>query len=363
MKPSLQLKFGQQLTMTLQLQQAIRLLQLSTLELQQEIQEALDANPLLEQSEEEQSASEQDSSKETLQEDTSSVDTSEAMQQESISEEMPIDTTWDEVVSAAPVTSTAIRDDDDNVYQGETSDSLQDHLRWQLDLTPMTDVDRAIAMTIIDGIDDAGYLSLTAEEVLESQGNPELELDEVEAVLKRIQLFDPIGVGSRSIPECLTVQLKQFEPDTPWQKEALLVVNNHMDLLANRDFRTLMRRARLKEDQLREVMRLIQSLNPRPGNAVLKEDDHYIIPDVSVLKKNGVWQVELNPDAVPKIRVNAQYAAMSRSVRSSSDSQFIRSHVQEAKWFIKSLESRNDTLLKVANCILRRPVRFLRARR
>ncbi|GGA83103.1 RNA polymerase sigma-54 factor [Neiella marina] len=359
MKPSLQLKFGQQLTMTPQLQQAIRLLQLSTLDLQQEIQEALDANPLLEQAEEDNSSNESaEAADNQLEADSSAVDTSEALQQESISDDMPIDTTWDEVVSAAPVSSAVARDDDDTSFQGETTDSLQDHLRWQLDLTPMSDVDRAIAMTIIDGIDDAGYLSLSAEDVLESQGNDELELDEVEAVLKRVQLFDPIGAGSRSIAECLTIQLKQFEPDTPWLKEALTVVANHMDLLANRDYRTLMRRARLKEDQLREVMRLIQSLNPRPGSAIVKEDDQYVIPDVSVHKKNGVWQVELNPDSVPKIRVNQQYAAMSRSARNTSDSQFIRSHMQEAKWFIKSLESRNETLMKVANCILRRQYDF-----
>lgn len=359
MKPSLQLKFGQQLTMTPQLQQAIRLLQLSTLDLQQEIQEALDANPLLEQSEEEVNSSEAaEAAEKTVEADSSAVDTSEALQQESIADDMPIDTTWDEVVSAAPVSSAVVRDDDDTAFQGETTESLQDHLRWQLDLTPMSDIDRAIALTIIDGIDDAGYLTVSAEDVLESQGNEEVELDEVEAVLKRIQLFDPIGSGSRSIAECLTVQLKQFDPETPWLKETMGVVANHMDLLANRDYRTLMRRSRLKEDQLREVMRLIQSLNPRPGSAIVQDDDQYVIPDVSVHKKNGVWQVELNPDAVPKIRVNQTYAAMSRSARNASDSQFIRSHMQEAKWFIKSLESRNDTLLKVANCILRRQYDF-----
>lgn len=359
MKPALQLKFGQQLTMTPQLQQAIRLLQLSTLDLQQEIQEALDNNPLLEQAEEENASnSEQEVSLESLETDSSTVDTSEALQQSSISEEMPIDTTWDEVVSAAPVASAAPARDDDTVFQGETTDSLQSHLLWQLDLTPMSDADRAIALTILDGIDDSGYLTVTAEDILESQGNDELELDEVEAVLKRVQLFDPIGVGSRSIQECLLVQLRQFDSNTEWLKEAMQVINNHMDLLANRDFRTLMRRARLKEDQLREVMRLIQSLNPRPGSAIVEEDNQYVIPDVSVMKKNGVWQVELNPDSVPKIQVNQQYAALSRNSRNSSDSQFIRSHVQEAKWFIKSLESRNDTLLKVANCIVRRQYDF-----
>ncbi|MCM2678611.1 RNA polymerase factor sigma-54 [Echinimonas agarilytica] len=359
MKPSLQLKFGQQLTMTPQLQQAIRLLQLSTLDLQQEIQEALDSNPLLEQSEEENSSSaDSDVSLDSIEADSSTVDTAEALQQDSISEEMPMDTTWDEVVSAAPVASAAPMREDDESFQGETTDSLHAHLEWQLELTPMTDTDRAIARTILDGIDDAGYLTVTTEDILESQGNAEVELDEIEAVLKRIQLFDPIGSGSRSIKECLLIQLRQFGTDTPWLKEAMLVINNHMDLLASRDYRTLMRRARLKEDQLREVMRLIQSLNPRPGSAIVVEDSQYVIPDVSVMKRNGVWQVELNPDAVPKIRVNEQYAAMSRGARNTSDGQFIRSHMQEAKWFIKSLESRNETLMKVSNCILKRQYDF-----
>ncbi|GAA5138246.1 RNA polymerase factor sigma-54 [Thalassotalea piscium] len=379
MRPSLQLRIGQQLTMTPQLQQAIRLLQLSTLDLQQEIQEALDSNPLLEV--DESSNSDQESSTDNFDDafsasttETSTTDnndgsedstptideisTTEAMDKNEIPEELNIDTTWDESFSAG-VSNTGVGvASEDYTYQGETVDSIQDHLRWQMDLTPFSDTDRAIATAIIDAIDDAGYLTVSAEEILESVGADDLELDEVEAVIKRINMFDPIGVGARSISDCLIIQLNQFDKSTPWLEESKLVLREHIDLLGSRDYRQLMRKTRLKEDQLREVIRLIQTLDPRPGDSVIKGEDQYVIPDVSVEKKNGRWVVELNPDTAPKLSVNQQYASMARSMKSSTDSQFIRSNLQEAKWFIKSLESRNDTLLKVSNCIVQRQQGF-----
>lgn len=362
MKPSLQLKFSQQLTMTPQLQQAIRLLQLSTLDLQQEIQEALDNNPLLEL-EEQLSGSNQEevAEKEQVQESeishADSLETGAALEKQEIPDELPTDTTWDEYLSAssAPApspSSSSYSGDDDTVYQGETTENIQDHLLWQMRLTPFSDTDTAIAIAIIDSVDESGYLTISAEEVLASLDDEEIELDEVECVLKRIQLFDPIGVASRNPQECLLVQLNQFAEDTPWLTEAKLLLTEHQDLLSSKDYRTLMRKTRLKEDELREAMRLLQTLNPRPGNALITEEPEYVIPDVSVDKKNGRWVVELNPDSLPKLNVNQQYAAMSRNAKNSSDSQFIRSHMQEAKWFIKSLESRNDTLMKVANCIV-----------
>lgn len=367
MKTSLQLKLGQQLTMTPQLQQAIRLLQLSTLDLQQEIQEALESNPLLESAEELDRELDGDSndSNDSLDDipapstNSDELETSEALNQTEMPDDLPVDSTWDDVYSAAPAASAGISRDDDNLYQGETSDDLHSHLMWQMELTPMSDTDRAIATTIIDGVDEYGYLTVTLEEILEAQGDPELELDEVVAVLKRVQQFDPIGSASRDLAECLLIQLAQFTPDTPWLAEARLLLIDHMDLLANRDFRTLIRRTKLKEDELRAAMQLIQSLNPRPGSSIISSEDQYVIPDVSVSKKQGRWVVELNPDATPKIRINEQYAALSRGARNASDSQFVRGHLQEAKWFIKSLESRNDTLLKVANCIVQFQQGFL----
>ena len=222
-------------------------------------------------------------------------------------------------------------------------------------------------MAIIDSIDESGYLTVSledileavnAEEVLDEDSDELIEMDEVECVLKRIQMFDPIGSGSRSPQECLMVQLRQFSEDTPWLAEAKQLIEEYSDLLSSKDYRTLMRKSRLKEDQLREAMRLLQTLNPRPGSALVTKEPEYVIPDVSVTKKNGRWVVELNPDSLPKLSVNQQYAAMSRRAKNSSDSQFIRSHMQEAKWFIKSLESRNDTLMKVANCIVQQQMGF-----
>ncbi|ALS97387.1 RNA polymerase factor sigma-54 [Lacimicrobium alkaliphilum] len=368
MKPALQLKFSQQLTMTPQLQQAIRLLQLSTLDLQQEIQEALESNPLLETEESADQNTEErrdadslngESNEASNSKDSDSIETGEALEKQELPEDLPMDTTWDEYYSASSAPgSSAVSAADDNIYQGETSDSIQDHLLWQMRLTHFSDTDQAIAMAIIDSIDDVGYLTVTTEDILQSLDNEEVELDEVDCVLKRIQMFDPVGVGSRSVQECLLVQLRQFPPETPWLEQAKSLILEYSDLLASKDYRTLMRKARLKEDELREALRLLQTLNPRPGSAIATSEPEYVIPDVSVAKKNGRWTVELNPDSLPKLSINQQYAAMSKNTRNASDSQFIRSHMQEAKWFIKSLESRNDTLLKVANCIVQQQQGF-----
>jgi RNA polymerase sigma-54 factor len=364
MKHSLQLKFSQQLTMTPQLQQAIKLLQLSTLDLQQEIQEAIEANPLLEIEEAYSDHNDKERSGDTNDSvDSDKVTSHDALEGNAVPDELPLDSTWDDYYSAssapAPMTSSGGGSmDDDNVYQGETTDDIQAHLLWQMGLTPFSENDRAIAIAIIDSIDESGYLTVSSNEILESMQDEEIELDEVECVLKRIQMFDPVGSGSRNPQECLLVQLRQFDESTPFLQEARLIITEHTDLLSSKDYRTLMRKTRLKEDQLREVMLLLQSLNPRPGSALITKEPEYVIPDVSVAKKNGRWTVELNPDSLPKLNINQQYAALSKNSRNSSDSAFVKSHMQEAKWFIKSLESRNDTLLKVANCIVQQQMGF-----
>ncbi|MGY3866851.1 RNA polymerase factor sigma-54 [Aeromonas bivalvium] len=350
MKPTLQLRLGQQLTMTPQLQQAIRLLQLSSLELQQEIQQALDSNPLLEQEEVEQLETHTD-----IKQEESQIDSSEAMAQEQLPDELPVDSSWDDVYSAGTGQSAGpVFEGEDSVYQGETTENLQDYLLWQMRLTPFSDLDAAIALAIIDGIDESGYLTSTLEDIQQavSSDDVEVELDEIEAVLKRVQHFDPVGIAARSVQECLLIQLGQFSAQQPWLAQAREVVREHMDLLGNRDYRTLARKTRLKEGELKEVIDLIQQLEPRPGNRVVQSDSQYVIPDVTVVKRQNRWVVELNPDSAPRIRVNETYAAMARQARTSQDTQFIRSHLQDAKWFIKSLESRNETLLKVASCIV-----------
>jgi len=387
MKPSLQLKFSQQLTMTPQLQQAIRLLQLSTLDLQQEIQEALENNPLLEVEESQADRNDQEVSLESLEsqaekssestsdaanndanlsdgiEGSDAVDSHDALEGNDMPDELPMDTTWDEYISAssapAPsVSSSSSGPDDDFVYQGETVDSIQDHLLWQMRLTPFSETDEAIAIAIIDAVDNSGYLKISSEEILQGIEIEDVEIEEIECVRKRIQWFDPVGCASHTPQECLLVQLSQYDSQTQWLKEAKSLLNEHSDLLMSKDYRTLMRKAKLKEEQLKEVLRLLQTLNPHPGSEINTEQPDYVVPDVSVSKKNGRWVVELNPDSVPKLNVNQQYAAMSKSATNANDSQFIRNHVQEARWFIKSIESRNDTLLKVANCIVQQQQGF-----
>ncbi|UVO08736.1 RNA polymerase factor sigma-54 [Pectobacterium polonicum] len=348
MKQGLQLRLSQQLAMTPQLQQAIRLLQLSTLELQQEIQLALESNPLLEQTDQ------HDEIESFEKADSDSLDTGEALEQRDMPEELPLDATWDEIYSAGTPsgTGTDYRDEELPIYQGETTQTLQDYLMWQVELTPFSDTDAAIATSIVDAVDNTGYLTVPLEDILDSIGDDDVTLEEVEAVLKRVQRFDPVGVAARDLRDCLLVQLSQFADDTPRLTEARLIVSDHLDLLANHDFRSLIRVTRLKEEVLKEALALIQSLDPRPGQSINTGESEYVIPDVLVRKIQGIWSVELNTDSVPRLQINQQYAALGNSARNDSDGQFIRSNLQEARWLIKSLESRNDTLLKVTRCIV-----------
>ena len=354
MKQGLQLRLSQQLAMTPQLQQAIRLLQLSTLELQQELQQALESNPLLEQID----THEEIDTRETQDPDT--LDTADALEQKEMPEELPLDASWDTIYTAGTPSGTSgdYIDDELPVYQGETTQTLQDYLMWQVELTPFSDTDRAIATSIVDAVDDTGYLTVPLEDILESMGDEEIDIDEVEAVLKRIQRFDPVGVAAKDLRDCLLIQLSQFDKTTPWLEEARLIISDHLDLLANHDFRTLMRVTRLKEDVLKEAVNLIQSLDPRPGQSIQTGEPEYVIPDVRVRKHNGHWTVELNSDSIPRLQINQHYASMCNNARNDGDSQFIRSNLQDAKWLIKSLESRNDTLLRVSRCIVEQQQAF-----
>ena len=354
MKQGLQLRLSQQLAMTPQLQQAIRLLQLSTLELQQELQQALESNPLLEQID----THEEIDTRET--QDSETLDTADPLEQKEMPEELPLDASWDTIYTAGTPSGTSgdYIDDELPVYQGETTQTLQDYLMWQVELTPFSDTDRAIATSIVDAVDDTGYLTVPLEDILESMGDEEIDIDEVEAVLKRIQRFDPVGVAAKDLRDCLLIQLSQFDKTTPWLEEARLIISDHLDLLANHDFRTLMRVTRLKEDVLKEAVNLIQSLDPRPGQSIQTGEPEYVIPDVLVRKHNGHWTVELNSDSIPRLQINQHYASMCNNARNDGDSQFIRSNLQDAKWLIKSLESRNDTLLRVSRCIVEQQQAF-----
>jgi RNA polymerase sigma-54 factor len=365
MKQSLSLKLGQQLTMTPQLQQAIRLLQLSTLDLRQEIQQAIESNPMLELVEE----GDEDAPNETPDEEAAAPDNAEEFRElagdgdvasEQMPEELPVDSSWDDVFQSAPVSQTAPEDDFDGSERTGTEESLQDHLLWQLNLTPMSDRDLAIARAIIDGVDRDGMLIATVEEIV--TGFPieyEIEEDEVIAVLKRIQQFDPSGVAARDLRECLLIQLNQLPDDTPWLSEARALVSDHLDLLAAHDLPALTRKTRLDDDAMRAVIALIRSLNPRPGTAIATDETEYVVPDVLVRRERDKWIVELNPETAPRVRINTQYANLVRRADSGEANTYLRDNLQEARWFLKSLISRNETLLKVATKIVEHQRGFL----
>jgi RNA polymerase sigma-54 factor len=407
MKPALALRLGQQLRMTPQLQQAIKLLQLSSLDLQQEIQEALDSNLMLEEQtaddpvspDEASSLDEPSETIEGVSNDTTSAETeaapeaknddtidsrmeenvlsvdepapaldpeidgdavldiSDQISTENISEELPVDSLWEDVWDEAPAPQTySGGDDDDNDYLDRKNGdgvSVQSHLEEQLNLIHLSPCDALIAEAIVDGIDSEGILTIPLEDVLESiPSEYECEIDEVEAVLHLIQHLDPVGIASRNLQECLVIQLKQLPAETPWRAQALSIVEEHISSLANRDYALLIRKTRLKETELQAVIALIQSLNPRPGASIATTNTEYVDPDVIVSKKEGRWVVELNPKSAPRVRVNSEYASMIKRADNSSDNTYLKNHLQEARWFIKSLQQRNDTLLKVSTKIV-----------
>ncbi|WP_261816061.1 RNA polymerase factor sigma-54 [Vibrio gallicus] len=368
MKAALQLKFGQQLAMTPQLQQAIRLLQLSSLDLQQEIQEALDSNPLLEVTEDNDQLGGEDKQNSTdeiassqselsaTESEPSAPDSAELMGQNALKNDLEIDTSWEEVYSANSGNTGIASDDELPVYQGETQDNLYDHLLWQVELTPFSEVDHAIAMAVIDAIDERGFLTLSVAEITASLNLEDLEEDEVVAVIKRIQQFEPLGVGSRNLQECLLIQLNALPNDTPWKAQAHQVLQHHIQQLANRDYKIIVKETKLKEHELIEVLQLVQRLDPRPGSQIGDSSIEYVIPDIYVLKINGKWAVSLNKTNIPQLNVNQTYASM--SVSDSRENQYIKDQLQEAKWLIRSLENRNDTLLKVAKCIVENQQQF-----
>ena len=365
MKQSLQLKIGQHLTMTPQLQQAIRLLQLSTLELQTEVQDALESNPMLEQ-DEGGDAESSDNSNEAGSAEPNGTERETApvaeKESETIPDDLPVDSNWDDVFDTGATSYSAPGQADTRDYTETITVSgagLHDHLTWQVDLGNFSPSDDLIARTVIDSIDDDGYLGASAEEIHrlmdESTG---IDLDEVEAVIHRIQQFDPVGICARDLQECLLLQLEQFSPDTPWLDKARCLVRDHFSLLSNRDYNRISRKMKLEKAELQQIIELVQSLNPRPGSQYNTDEPEYVVPDVYVVRKSGKWQVELNTDSIPKLRINNLYANMIKRGSDSKDNNFLRDNLQEARWFLKSLQSRHETLIKVATSIVDRQQGF-----
>lgn len=341
--------------MTPQLQQAIRLLQLSTMELNVEVQEALESNLMLE-------LDDDDAESESRAADRNGHDLEAVEGPNDIPADLPVDSVWEDIYDILPVYSGSYDPEfADSEVQRSEAETLHDHLYWQLSMLRTSETDFAIGAAIIDSVDDDGYLRISLEELQESLAAQKLEagLDEIEMVMHRIQNFDPVGVAARDLKECLTRQLLQLSEKQRWRGEALHLVEHHLDLLASRDFAQLKRALKLDEASLRDVIYLIQSLNPRPGSQIQPAPAEYVIPDVFVRKQKGAWRVELNSDAFPRLRVNSQYAGLVRGTANGADKDCLKSHLQEARWFIKSLKSRNETLLKVATCIVERQKAFL----
>ena len=349
MKPAMQIRLGQHLTLTPQLQQAIRLLQLSTIDLAQEIQQTLESNPMLEMdlnSEEEYLTNEQE------QQETNNME-------DCIPEELALDTQWSDLYQHGNRKSNETNDFNLEQIYG-TRDDLHTHLSWQLELTTLSDMDQAIATSIIEAINEQGLLTISLEEIQKSIALPEPPgLDEITAVLHLIQQFDPMGVGARSIEECLQIQLQQLTEDTPWREQALALIREYSALLAKRDFKSLQRCMKLSNKDFQSCMKLIQSLNPHPGEAIAARTTDYITPDVIVRKHKDRWHIFLNTGRLPKLQINTYYAKLTKMTKTPKDKHYLRNQLQQAKWFLKSIQSRNDTLLRVATCIVNTQSEFL----
>jgi len=358
MKPSIQLRLGQHLTMTPQLQQAIRLLQLSTLDLKQEIQEALESNLMLEVEEDDAGDLQEtnksgEATEQTSPQNDSSNEQEINVEAEVIPNELPVDSNWDDQFDM-PISrqSSALSEDYDALAQQSQEPSLRDYMMWQLNLTPFSEQDRGIATAIIDGIDPNGYLIPELDEIISDMDHENIGQEEVTSVLHRIQRFDPPGIAARNLQECLLLQLEQLPTDTPLKTQAVKLLDKHFELLTSNSEARIQRTLKVSVDQVAELMHLIRSLDPHPGERISPTQTTYVEPDVFVRKLDGRWVVTLNPGTSPRLRVNADYASLVRRADNSADNLTLKDHLQEARWFIKSLQSRNETLIKVARNIV-----------
>ena len=339
LKPSLQLKLGQTLTMTPQLQQAIRLLQLPVLDLNAQIQDALEENIMLEMED-------LPDVPQTSGETTAEIETIKAEDQwQTRADRVIQDGGWNG--EGRPISE----------FADESGQTLREHLLWQLEMEQFSPREAIIGEAIIDAINDDGYLTIGLDEIAEIlEPDSDIRPDEIEATLDKVQKLDPAGVGARSLSECIVLQLKQLDPATPGLDLAVDLANEHLDLIATREYGEIRRSLRTSEEQLHDALALVRGCNPRPGQSVSPAAAEYVIPDVFVRKIDNRWQVEISPTGIPRLSVNQQYAQL---LRGSGDHAVLRTQLQEARWLIRSLEIRNETLLKVATCIVSRQTEFL----
>lgn len=353
MKQSVSLKLGQNLTMTPALQQAIRMLQLSTLDLRTEIQEALESNLMLEAEEREEVPEE---APDRAEENRPAGD--------DIPENLPVDADWDDIYQSGPAASAPSADEealwDYRQANMHTPPDLHEHLTWQAELHSFSERDVEIAAHLIDAVDDYGYLRNWPELCSRLCAEHGVDASAVEAVLATVQQFDPPGVAARDLAECLSIQLRQTPAGTDGRDLALAIVDNDLlELLAAHDHAALARRLDVDTDALAPAVSLIQSLQPHPGEAFSDHEADYVVPEVFVAKREGRWQVTLNPDIAPRLRINPHYLALVKRADKSADQTTLKSHLQEARFFLNSLRSRNETLLRVAQCIVEAQRAFL----
>ncbi|TVQ47100.1 MAG: RNA polymerase factor sigma-54 [Gammaproteobacteria bacterium] len=357
LKTSLQLRLGQQLTMTPQLQQAIRLLQLPVIDLQAQIQEALETNVMLDA--EEPAEPTGDAAEERREASETPAAESTDAEEPYLDVETSDSADWSDDISAGPADSPRSRSDgsEQMEFADRSGESLHDHLRWQVQMENFDPRSRVIAEAIIDSINDDGYLAATLDD-LQATLAPEVvaDEDEIEAVLHMVQRLDPAGIAARSLAECVLLQLAQLAPDTPGLAAARRLATEHLDLLAEQQLPALRRRLRIDEMELAAAISLVRGCHPRPGAIIQPAAPDYVVPDVFVRKIDRRWIVELNASSFPRLSVNQTYAG---ALGRGSGNDVLRGQLQEARWLIRSLEIRNETLLKVASCIVERQQGFL----
>ena len=364
LKPSLQLRIGQQLTMTPQLQQAIRLLQLPSLDLQAHVRETLETNVMLEAEDDTVDAA-LDAAPDLVREREdvpaaeiySELDGNTTPVDQRDEPEVEIaDEAWGEQTSGPSETSWSVDDDRNGDFSHQNGQTLQEQLIEQLELANLSAIDIAIARVITDAITDDGYLKDELEDIRLSL-LPEIEAStaDVERVLAAVQSLEPAGVGARNLGECIALQLRQLHADTPARDTAIRVALEHLDLVAGQQLVLLRRQLRCSEGDLEMALALVRSCHPRPGTAVNSAPAEYVIPDVFVRRTDHGWIVELNQATVPRVRVNQGYANL---ISRSADHAMLRTQLQEARWLMRSLEIRNETLVKVARCIVQRQTNF-----
>jgi RNA polymerase sigma-54 factor len=360
MKPSLQLRIGQQLTMTPQLQQAIRLLQLPALDLQAHVRETLETNVMLEAEDDLETAIVEPvrgPEEAPVAEEYAELDGNTSVGDQREEPEVEIaDEAWGEQTTGPSDTSWSGDDDRNGDFSDQHAQTLQEQLIEQLELAKLSPIDLAIARVIADSVSDDGYLQDTLESIRASL-LPEIDVpaSEVERVLGTVQSLEPAGVAARSLGECIALQLRQLDPGTPARDIAIRVALEYLDLVAGQQLVLLRRQLRCTESDLEMALALVRSCHPRPGSAVSSDQAEYVIPDVFVRRTEHGWIVEVNQATVPRVRVNQNYANL---VSRSPDHAMLRTQLQEARWLMRSLEIRNETLVKVARCIVQRQASF-----